>query len=138
MKGENDGKLILIFINNIRIYHYRIFRAILNSNKYHLRYHSICQSILNTSTSSAGSPAAAEGDGLVLSTSTTSTSTSTSTSPLFSKEKEVKEEIKVNGIFKHDQQQHGDEGGEVYEGEEGEEEEEDVVFVIGGTDFLDD
>ena len=59
------------------------------------------------------------------------------TSTLLSKEKEVKEEIKPNGIFKHDQQ-HGDEVGEVYDGDEGEgeeeEEEEEVVFVVGGTD----
>ena len=61
------------------------------------------------------------------------------TSSLHSKEKK-EGEIKLNGIFKHDQQrQHGDEGGEEYGGEEGEEEEEeeeeeDVVFVMGGTD----
>ena len=41
---------------------------------------------------------------------------------------EEEEEIKPNGIFKHDQLHHGDE----YEGEEEEEEEEeDVVFVMG-------
>ena len=35
--------LILIFTSNIGIYHHRrrIFRVILNSNKYHLRYHPI-------------------------------------------------------------------------------------------------
>ena len=50
-----------------------------------------------------------------------------STSALLSKE-----DIKPNGIFKHDQQ-HGEEcNGE--EEEEEEEDEEDVVFVMGGTD----
>ena len=44
------------------------------------------------------------------------------------------EDIKPNGIFKHDQ--HGDEREECNgeEEEEEEEEEEDVVFVMGGTD----
>ena len=76
--------------------------------------------------------------------STTSTNTTRTrkldnppTSAFHSKEKKG-EEIKLNGIFKHDQQQHGDGGGEEYGGDDGEEEEEDeeedVVFVMGGTD----